>query len=220
MKRREKIQGFFITGSDTDVGKTHVGRQIIAQLKSRLPSLKVRKPVESGCTRHAGGYFPADGDALFRSNDKREDLDTVTPYRFEAALAPDQAARREGKSITLQQLSEAVLKNVEAQDFLLVEGAGGFYSPIAEDGLNADLARRLGLDMIIVIEDRLGAINQALLTRQAVESAGLKVKAIILNQRSASLPETDNLTEIRKRVDCPVRVCPFQQAADDFQLLD
>ena len=217
--KRQKIQGFFITGSDTDVGKTHVGCQIIHQLKTRLLSLKVRKPVESGCTRDAGGYFPADGDALFRSNDKREDLDTVTPYRFEAALAPDQAARREGKSITLQQLSEAVLKNVEAQDFLLVEGAGGFYSPIAEDGLNADLARRLGLDMIIVIEDRLGAINQALLTRQAVESAGLKVKAIILNQRSTSLPETDNLTEIRKRVDCPVHVCPFQKEADDFQLL-
>jgi dethiobiotin synthetase len=211
--------GFFITGSDTDVGKTHVACHIIKQLKPQLESLKVRKPVESGCALIDGKYFASDGDMLFRCNDRHEDMKTVTPYRFQAALAPNQAARLENKKITLAQLKQAVLNNIETQNFLLVEGAGGFYSPIAEDGLNADLARMLGLEMIIVIEDRVGAINQALLTVRAVESAGLTIRALILNQKSPQHTDAENLAEISQRVGCRVLACPYRQTPDDFQLL-
>jgi len=220
-QQKPTLQGFFITGSDTGVGKTWVSCQIIHQLKSSI-SLKVRKPVESGCTTAPDNTrFAADGQALFAANDRREDALIVTPYRYSAALAPDAAARRENKTITMAQLQQAVRKNLQKQDFVIVEGAGGFYSPIAEDGLNADLAKQLGLDVIIVIEDRLGAINQGLLTIKAVESEGLKIKAIVLNQRSKHPPEgIDNRGELCARISYPVFSCPYQQQANDFQLLD
>lgn len=213
-------KGFFITGNDTAVGKTYVSCQIIRQLKSRVASLKVRKPVESGCGLSESGYIAADGEALFRSNDCRENMDLITPLRFAAALAPDQAARREQQSLTLAQLENAVWNNIEDEDFILVEGAGGFYSPIAEDGLNADLAARLGLAVIVIIEDRLGAINQALLTIRAIEACHLEIRAIILNQQHPQKSaDCNNLEALSRRVSYPVKLCPFQTCADDFQLL-
>lgn len=217
--RAHLSKGFFITGNDTAVGKTHVCCQIIHQLKSQLPSLKVRKPVESGCQLAEAGYIAADGEALFRANDCRENIDLVTPLRFAAALAPDQAARREQQSLTLAKIENAVWNNIEDEDFILVEGAGGFYSPIAEDGLNADLATRLGLAVIVIIEDRLGAINQALLTIRAIEACHLDIRAIILNQRQAQKPEDcNNLAALSRLVSYPLKLCPFQACADDFQL--
>lgn len=204
--------GYFITGSDTDVGKTWVGCQIVRQLRSKYRSVKVRKPIESGCLRDPHlGYLPADGTALFDANDSLESLDIVTPFRYAAALAPDRAARLEGDLLTLQQLTKACIRDTTSQDILLVEGAGGFFSPICEDGLNSDLAHRLGLDVIVVCDDRLGAINQALMTISAVKQEGLKIQAVILNQTK---PPTDseglnNLADLRQRTEIPVHSCSF-----------
>ena len=204
--------GYFITGSDTAVGKTWIGCQLIQQLSSLVESVKVRKPIESGCkTLHNGQLFPADGDGLFQANNCRETLDIVTPYRFSAALAPDRAALLEGKTITLDLLVEAVNNNIEEQDTLIVEGAGGFYSPIAKSSLNADLAKALGLEAIIVIDDRLGAINQALLTIHAVQQAGLDIRAIVLNQVTEDRPDDmDNLADLSGLIELPVYTCPYR----------
>ncbi len=206
-------KGYFITGSDTDVGKTWIACQIIQQLRSKYDSVKVRKPVESGCKKIDGEYFPADGSALFQANLQAENLTLVTPYRFHAALAPDRAAHMENHTLTLQQLHQACLNQIESDDTLLVEGAGGFYSPICEDGLNADLARILGLKVIIVCEDRLGAINQALLTIAAVRREGLDIQALVLNQnKPPELPtdKLDNYQDLCQRSDIPVYTCAYQ----------
>ncbi len=209
------VNGFFITGSDTDVGKTWIACQLINQLNTLHHSIKVRKPIESGCEVSANGQlFPGDGFALFQANAKKESLDIITPYRFRAALAPDRAARLENKAVSLKQLIQAVNHRLIADDTLLVEGAGGFYSPLCDDGLNSDLAKSLGLDIIIVIDDRLGAINQALLTIKAVESEGLKIHAIILNQVNESPAEINgkmnNLADLLPRTRYPVFHCLYQ----------
>ncbi len=203
--------GYFITGSDTDVGKTWIACQLVRQLNARYPSVKVRKPVESGCEIIAGAYFPADGNALFLANNQRESLDIITPFRFQAALAPDRAASMEKQSLTLDQIQAACLNQISKGDILLVEGAGGFYSPLCSDGLNSDLARQLGLKVVIVCEDRLGAINQALLTITAVKQEGLQVHAVILNQNKAPLKTSlDNYQDLSRRCDIPVYSCAFQ----------
>jgi dethiobiotin synthetase len=206
-------QGYFITGSDTDVGKTWVARQIIQQLHTKHDSVKVRKPVESGCKKKDGEYFPADGNALYQANHQTESLALITPFRFQAALAPDRAARMENHILTLQQLHQACLNQITVDDILLVEGAGGFYSPICEDGLNADLARALGLKVIIVCEDRLGTINQALLTITAVKHEGLDIQAVVLNQNTPPNSTGDNLDnyqDLCQRTDIPVYTCAYQ----------
>ncbi len=215
-----RLKGFFITGSDTAVGKTWISCQIIKQIKGEMLSLKVRKPVESGCNISPDNrLLPADGEALFEANDKNESLQLVTPFRFKAATSPDRAARLENQHITLDQLEHAVTSNIQSQDTLLVEGAGGFYSPISEDALNADLAKLLGLDVIIVIEDRLGAINQSLLTIKAVESEGLKIKAVILNQTNETLTDDlENLAALRIRTEYPVYCCSYNGVLERLKI--
>ena len=88
---------------------------------------------------------------------------------------------------------------------MLVEGAGGFYSPLAEDGLNADLAQALQLPVILVAADRLGAINDVLLTTEAIRSRGLSLLAIVLNATAANREaQLDNLADLRERLDVPI----------------
>jgi dethiobiotin synthetase len=207
------MTGYFITASDTGVGKTWITCQLAGQLLRKGASLRVRKPIESGCSRRAGQLYPADGDMLYQANHCRENLQTVTPYRFEAALAPDRAALLEGQQLSVQQLVEACLQNVSPNDHLLVEGAGGFFSPICHDGLNADLAKALGLRVIVVCADRLGAINQALLTLAAVEHSGLEVQAIILNQVESETVDSglDNYNDLLKHCSVPVYSCGYEQ---------
>ena len=165
------MKGVFITGTDTDVGKTWVGQKIIQQLIKEGVSVEPRKPVESGWP---DDITQSDAWKLSHAANKEEMLDTICPNRFFAAISPDRAAKIEGKLVTISQLSIQCTDNLNAEDdFLYVEGAGGFYSPICSDGLNADLAKALNLPVILVVDDRLGCINHTLLSVEAIEKKGL-----------------------------------------------
>ena len=180
------MHGIFITGSDTGVGKTVVGAILAAALAARGATVRVRKPVETGCVPDADGRpVPADAQALWAAAGAAETLDAVCPFRFTPALSPRRAARLAAARLTLAGLEAACRAGVGRDDFLIVEGAGGLLSPIAEDGLNADLAVRLGLPLLIVVPDRLGAVNQALLTIEAARARGLALAALVLNSGSA-----------------------------------
>ena len=174
--------GYFITGSDTDVGKTYIACEIVRQLVRQGVNVETRKPAESGCVVSAAGDLIAhDALALQQANDNRESIERIAAYRFRAALAPPRAARLENREIRIEQLIEACERD-QPEHRLIVEGAGGFYSPLADNGLNADLASALQLPVIIVVNNRIGAVNQGLMTLQAAESRQLRVAAIILNQ--------------------------------------
>lgn len=200
--------GYFITGSDTDVGKTYIACQIVRQLRRLTIDVETRKPAESGCREDDSGELVThDAAALQLANGCRESIDRINPYRFRAALAPHRAARLEGQRIELQSLVDACSRDNPAHR-LIVEGAGGFYSPLAENGLNADLASALQLPVIIVVADRIGAVNQSLMTVQAVTSRQLRVAAVILNQVAAQDdPEMDNLADLTPYCECPVFSC-------------
>lgn len=200
--------GYFITGADTDVGKTYIACQIVEQLRAVGFTIETRKPAESGCLPSTDGEPQTrDAAALRRANTDRESIDRIAPYRFRAALAPHRAARLEGKRVLMHQLVEACLRD-DNEHCLVVEGAGGFYSPLAEDGLNADLAEALQLAVIIVVNDRIGAINQALMTLQATTSRHLRVAAIILNQVNPEIEnDMDNAADLKSWCDLPVFTC-------------
>ncbi len=194
------MKGLFITGTDTGVGKTYVGVQITQTLLQLGVSVKPRKPLESGCTRTAEGLLPADGNAYWQAIEGRESLQVITPHRFEAAISPARAARLLGASLTLEQLKQACFQGVVADDFLLLEGAGGFYSPLLDGVLNADLAQELGLPVLLVAEDRLGCINQVLLSLEAIERRGLTLAAVILNRGQIGAdrhPELNNVEDLQ-----------------------
>jgi len=211
--------GYFITGSDTDVGKTYIACELIRQLRALNLEIEVRKPAESGChTDQAGGLIGNDALRLQDSNENRETVDKIAPFRFKAALAPHRAARLEGRRLyTADLLAACALDNHD--HCLIVEGAGGFYSPLSEDGLNADLASLLQLPVIIIVNDKIGAINQALMTIQAVENRHLTIAIVILNQTGEpDNNDMDNVADLKSRCDYPIVHCKYRQGLEPLFL--
>jgi dethiobiotin synthetase len=174
------MNGIFITASNTEVGKTTVAVEIVRRL-SEERKVRVRKPVESDCPIVDGKFTPRDAIALSEACGNSEPLSTVCPYCFELEASAEKASNEAGKKLGLEQLVVACRKNT-GDDYVLVEGAGGFYSPIAERVLNADLASALNLPLIVVVRDELGAISQALLTIDAAHKNNLRVACVVLNQ--------------------------------------
>lgn len=206
------MNGLFVTGTDTNVGKTWIGAKLIKELIKQQISVKARKPIESG--------WPSDSDVsdtdawkLANAMGRTDTLELVCPNRFSAAVSPDRAAMLEGQQVTLKKLEKDSVIGLNDSDFLYVEGAGGFYSPICDDGLNADLALSLELAVLLVVENRLGCINQALLNVEAIHKQGLKLTAIVLNKPNQNeIDESmDNLSDIQKRVDCEVISFDYNQ---------
>lgn len=204
-----KTKGLFITGTDTDVGKTYITVQIIRQLKAKAVPIKVRKPIESGCEPNKNNELhPSDGFDLWQANNQNESLEIITPFRFIPAIAPNRAATLVNKTINTNDLKTVCLHNVNANDYLIVEGAGGFYSPLSSNGLNADLAKALGLNVVLVVKDQLGCINHTLLTLEAIKHAGLTCQFIVLNFSSENNTNTYNhLKEIQLLTQIPVISC-------------
>ena len=175
-----RMQGVFITGTNTEVGKTFVGAGIARALTQRDIKVIPRKPIESGCTKQGDALIPQDASALMEAANYQGSLFEVCPYRFEPPISPVRAAHLADKILTIEQLFNICLQGSEA-GFLLVEGAGGFYSPLAEDGLNADLAVALHLPVLLVADDRLGVLSQVLLNVEVIEMRGLQLAGVVLN---------------------------------------
>lgn len=210
-------RGLFITGTDTGVGKTHITCLLAQQLLGAGFTPIPRKPVESGCSPDASGQLiAADAQALMQACQYAQPQSVVCPYPLQAAISPAEAARLQSESIRLAQLQQAcALTDDEQQNpdtRLLVEGAGGFYSPLCEDGLNADLAQRLGLPVLLVAEDKLGCINHILLSLQAIESRGLEVFAVVLNQINPASSAMNNASELSQLISQPLIHTHGQQA--------
>jgi len=174
--------GLFVTGTDTGVGKTQIAAALAHHLAHAGTAVRVRKPVESGAPPGEHGLRPMDAITLNLAAGDPESLSAVCPFPLAAVASPQRAAMLQGERIHLRQLEAACLRDIQREHWLLVEGAGGFCSPLCDDGLNADLAARLALPVLVVVADRLGCINHTLLTLQAIAARGLTVGAIVLNQ--------------------------------------
>ena len=173
------MKGVFVTGSNTGVGKTTVAIEVVRHIsKTRL--VKVRKPVETNCELSKQNFIPKDAIALSAACQQQESLERVCPYCFEIETSAEMASTVSGKKLTLESLALACKRDID-ESFVVVEGAGGLYSPIAEAALNVDLAIELQLPLLIVIRDELGAISQALLTLEAAKKNKLAVACVVLN---------------------------------------
>jgi len=203
------MQGVFITGTGTEVGKTYVGVAIAKALNQRNIKVIPRKPVESGCLIQDDELIPQDAAALKEAAGYDGSLFEVCPYRFEPPISPVRAAHLANKILTTEQLVSTCLQGSE-QGFLLVEGAGGFYSPLAENGLNADLAVALQLPVLLVAEDKLGALSHVLLNVEAILMRGLPLAGVVLNAVNQPQNEhMDNAADLREKLDCPVFSNPY-----------
>ncbi len=213
------MRGVFITGSDTGVGKTVIGAALAWRLSLEGLAVRPRKPVESGCAAGQGGVHSGDRETYYAAIGGREPLTRIGPYRFRAPLSPERAAALEGRTLRLDDLIEACREEICPEDFLLVEGAGGFYSPLTADAQNADLAVALGLPVLVVSADRLGAIHQVLLTVEAVARRGLILAGVVLNQTTpGGDPQMDNGADLARGLGRDPVVIPHHDTEGDTRV--
>ncbi len=206
------MNGIFITGTDTNVGKTWVGAHLILALCDKKINLVLRKPVESGWDEN--NVENTDAWHLANAANQLNKLNDICPNRFSRPISPVRAAALEGKKLSIEAVKNQCVTGVGADNFLYVEGAGGFYSPLCADGLNADLANALYLPLLLVAENRLGCINQVLLNVEAIKHQGLELKAVVLNDTSGDNKPHDmnNAEDLTKLLDCPIITTEFNQA--------
>ena len=200
------MSALVVTGTDTGAGKTLVTAAIAAALRARGMSIGVAKPAETGCPRRADGLYPEDAATLAAaaavwspaspaSPDSSaaasgidddaatvEPLDAVCPYRFPDPLAPMLAAARVGTTIDVDALVRTLTARAVAVDILLIEGAGGVLVPLTPAATYADLARMLDAPVLLVVGSRLGAINHALLSLEALRTRGVRVLGYVVNR--------------------------------------
>jgi dethiobiotin synthetase len=191
------MNGFFITGTDTGVGKTLIAGAIARALKLQGRRVGVMKPFESGCRRDGDSLLPADALFLRSMSGSQDDLALICPHVFERPLAPGVAARLEQVSISLEKVQEIYNRLSAQHDIMLVEGAGGLMVPVSEEQLIIDVVRLLQLPLIIVARSSLGTINHTLLTVRTAQHAGIRVCGIILNKVS---PEPDDAEDTNPEV--------------------
>ena len=196
------MKGIFVSGSGTDVGKTYVALRLI-KILNNSHTVKARKPIESDCTMSLSGLTPKDATLLAEACNSKEPAEKVCSFRFEGCSSPEKASEEEGAKITLDMLVSAC-QTQEESDYVVVEGAGGLYSPIAHRSLNIDLVKELKLPIVLVVRDELGAINQALLVVEAAKKQETVVAVIVLNQKIPN--NLDNKKAIERYTDVPVVV--------------
>ena len=209
-------EGLFVTGTSTEVGKTYVGCLMVQAVRQQGRRVGVYKPAASGTAPNSLPGTVDDATQLWEAAGRPLRPQDVSPQRFAAPLAPHLAAAAAGQAIDEPLLTAGAGVWYDACDWLLVEGAGGILSPLGPSVSNIDVAAVLAYPLLIVADNRLGVINQTLLTVHAIRThqPPLHIAAIILNQRTQPCDgsEASNRAELIQRC-APIPVIALDYAA-------
>ena len=197
--------GYFITGTDTDVGKTVITLGLMQYLQQQGKTVVAMKPVASGCEKTSEGLRNDDAIQLMQQSSISLDYDLVNPYAFEPAIAPHIAAEQCGVRIEPERVQKILADLSNQADCVLVEGIGGWQVPLGGQQTMADLARGLGLPVILVVGMRLGCLSHARLTADAIESSGLQLAGWVANGLPPSMnyPE-ENISTLKSMISSPL----------------
>lgn len=196
---------YFITGTDTEVGKTTIAAGLLHAARRAGLSTAAAKPVASGCERTELGLRNSDALALLGECTLPLRYEQVNPFAFEPAIAPHLAAREAGVDLSVAALADPVRQVLALQaQFCVVEGAGGWRVPLGGRETLSDLAVALGLPVIMVVGIRLGCINHALLTAEAIGRDGLRLAGWVANIVDPATSRLDeNLETLTDRLAAP-----------------
>lgn len=199
------LKRYFVTGTDTEIGKTTIACGLLRAASRTGITTAAAKPVAAGCERTAEGLRNEDALALQACCLPALAYELINPVTLEAAIAPHIAASEEGVDLTVEVLAGGCLQVFDRKaEFTLVEGAGGWRVPLNADQTLADLARDLDLPVILVVGMRLGCINHAILTAEAVVADGLKLAGWVANQVDADMSRpSENLATLKHMIKAP-----------------
>jgi dethiobiotin synthetase len=186
------VKGFFITGTDTGVGKTVISVALIKAASLLGFRTGGMKPIETGCFKQGDILIPSDGVFIKTMAHMEGNIKNISPCCFENPLAPFPASEIEGAPVDLANIRKAYENLTKNYDAIIVEGIGGLLVPVKRDYFVIDLAREFGLPIIVVSRPGLGTLNHTMLTVNYAIREGLDVAGIIINY---SRPPEDTLTE-------------------------
>ena len=198
-------RAFFITGTDTAVGKTVVAAALLQNANAAGLATLGLKPVAAGGIVRDGEMTNDDAWALMQLSSLHPDYAIVNPVALEAAIAPHIAAETEGVELDATALAKHCREQAAASEFCVIEGAGGWCVPLNAAETMADLAVAIGFPVIIVVGVRLGCINHSLLTAAAIRASGLEVAGWVANELAAAMPAVDaNIATLEARLGAPL----------------
>jgi len=197
--------GYFITGTDTDVGKTWISLGMIEALTQQGKKVGVMKPVSAGCEQTTDGLRNQDASLLQQHSNIELSYSNINPYAFEAAIAPHIAAANAGVRMDIETLYQHLQAIERHSDCVIVEGAGGWQVPLNDFQTMADLARRFQLPVILVVGMRLGCLNHALLSVESIRASGLPLAGWIANQLDPQMDcMEENIASLKQMIDAPM----------------
>ncbi|MGB4812066.1 MAG: dethiobiotin synthase [Methylophilaceae bacterium] len=214
------MKSYFIIGTDTNVGKTYIASALIQHFVVAGFKTIGMKPIASGANFNAQGtLMNEDVQALQAASSLAAPLHHINPYCFSPAIAPHIAAAQAGVTMQIAVIQQAYLQLTKLADVVIVEGAGGFFVPINATQTLADVAVALNISIILVVGVKLGCINHALLTVEAIQARGLNLVGWVANQIDPELAEfEENIASLKQRISAPcLSVVKWQKPAQ-FQL--
>ena len=209
---------WFVTGTDTEVGKTFVACSLLHALRNKGLSAVGMKPVAAGTDANGKND---DVEALLKASSVQMPRELINPYLFKPAIAPHIAAAEEQRTIDIAHIVESFNTLRKSADSILVEGVGGFCVPLGPHTDTADLAQTLGLPVLLVVGIRLGCINHALLTQQAIAARGLILAGWIANCIDPEMSRIEeNMATLKARISAPLLgVIPANSTPEKAALL-
>jgi dethiobiotin synthetase len=199
-------RAWFVTGTDTGIGKSRVSVALLHALRRRGHTAVGMKPVAAGAEQGSSGQWHNDDViALRAASDVAVPPELDNPYLLRQPVSPHIAAQRDGVTLSVDLLRERFLQLQEHADAVVVEGAGGFCVPLTDTLTGADLAVALAQPVILVVGLRLGCLNHALLTQEAIAARGLRLAGWVANQVDPHLLEPEaNLEFLQRRIAAPL----------------
>ena len=196
---------FFVAGTDTDVGKTHVSVELIKMMVERGEKVGVMKPIAAGGYYRKGQLVNQDAIALMEASGSGQSYQEVNPYLFEEPISPHIAACRSKVEIDLDRLVKEFQKIRDRFDRVLVEGAGGWITPLSNSISMADLAGKMDIPVVLVVGMKLGCLNHAQLTQKAIKQSGLELAGWVANSPDPHmLYLQENIEYLVEHLDCPL----------------
>jgi len=206
------MTAYFVAGTDTEIGKTFVTCTLLHAARNRGLTAIGMKPIAAGAETVNGEFINEDAARLRAAGSFDPGLALLNPYCLTSPIAPHIAAAEEGVRIDAGRIHDAFAALTTQADVVFVEGVGGFRVPLDDDYDTADLARDMGLPVILVVGMKLGCINHALLTAEAIAARGLNLAGWVANRIDpAMLRFEQNLDALSQRLSAPLLgVVPFQ----------
>lgn len=212
-------RAYFVTGTDTNVGKTWATLALMTHFKQQNVSVLGMKPVASGCEKIDGEWKNDDALAIQENGSFVVDYKIINPFAYEAPISPHLAGKENPANFDVIFENFQTLQNLA--DVVIVEGAGGWYAPLNETETIADLAKKLHLSIILVVSIKLGCINHALLTVEAIKNAGLNCVGWLAVCNDTKFDCVDlTIESLKERLEIPLlAIFPYSTEAERDNVL-